>query len=95
MTPRSAADWRRWWAAEGERELRVVLRRSWPPLERADDATCASMATRLATLLGSRSPEAALAAELGRMRAVVGVEPDPVEDARAARLVSDWFPARA
>ena len=30
-----------------------------------------------------------------RMRAVVGAEPDPAEDERAAGLVADWFPARS
>src|SRR4051794_11772109 len=93
MGPRSATDWRRWWAREGERELRDVLRQAWPPLDGVDEETCAGLATRFATLLGSRSPRPALAAELGRMRAVVGAGPNAAEDERAAERVADWFSA--
>ena len=93
MRPRSASDWRSWWAAGGERDLRAVLREAWPPLAEADDETCAHLATRLATLLGSRAPAKALAAELGRMRAELGVEPERTADEAAAARVQEWFPA--
>ena len=93
MRPRSASDWRGWWAAGGERELRVVLREAWPPLAGADEETCAHLTTRLGTLLGSRAPLKALAAELGRMRTEVGAEPSRAEDEAAAARVQGWFPA--
>jgi hypothetical protein len=70
-----------------------VLRAEWPPLAGADEEACARMATRFSTLLGSRSPLRALAAELGRMRLELGAEPDPGEDERAAATVQAWFPA--
>jgi hypothetical protein len=93
LRPRSASDWRGWWAAGGERELRAVLREAWPPLAETDDETCAHLATRLATLLGSRAPVKALAAELGRMRAELGAEPEQAEDLTAAARIEGWFPA--
>jgi hypothetical protein len=93
VRPRSASDWRTWWAAGGEQELRAVLREAWPPLVGADDETCAQFATRLATLLGSRAPLKALAAELGRMRAELALGPDRGEDEAAAARVQEWFPA--
>ena len=93
MRPRSSTDWRRWWAEGGEQELRALLRKTWRPLASADEGTCAHMATRLSTLLGSRAPLGALAAELRRMRAELGVPADDTEDERAATVVRDWFPA--
>jgi hypothetical protein len=93
MRPRSASDWRRWWADGGERELRAVFREAWPPLAGTGDETCARLATRLATLLGSRAPLKALVAELGRMRTELGAEPARDEDAAAAERVQAWFPA--
>ena len=93
MRPRSATDWRRWWAEQGEHELRVVFAEAWPPLATTDEETRAHYATRLATLLGSRSPLKAVAAELGRMRAELGLPPDADEDAAAAGRVHEWFPA--
>lgn len=93
MRPRSATDWRSWWAAGGEDGLRAVLREAWPPVAAADDATCAHLATRLSTLLGSRAPLRAVAAELGRMRAGIGAAPNAAEDERAAAIVQEWFPA--
>jgi hypothetical protein len=93
MRPRSASDWRGWWAAGGERELRGVFRDAWPPLAGADEETCAHLATRLATLLGSRAPQKALAAELGRMRGELGATADRAEDEAAAERVQAWFPA--
>src|SRR5690242_9047563 len=93
MRPRSATDWRSWWASGGEQGLRAVFREAWPPVAAADEATGAHMTTRLSTLLGSRAPLRAVAGELGRMRAELGVAPDAVEDERAAAIVQEWFPA--
>jgi hypothetical protein len=95
VRPRSASDWRAWWADGGERELRVVFRDAWSPLADADDNACARLATRLSTLLGSRAPLRSLASELGRMRAELGVAPDPLEDEQAAERVQVWFPAES
>jgi hypothetical protein len=92
MRPRSASDWRGWWAERGERELRVVFAEAWPPLERVDEETRGHYATRLATLLGSRAPVRAIAAELGRMRAELDLPPDSPEDQAAAERVYEWFP---
>jgi len=93
VRPRSATEWRQWWAAGGEQELREVLRDAWPPLAGVDDETCAHYATRLATLLGSRAPLPALARELGRIRAELELPvEDGVDEAAAARL-QRWFPA--
>jgi hypothetical protein len=93
VRPRSATDWRRWWASGGERELRALLREAWPPLAGADEATLSGHATRLALLLGSRAPERALVAELGRMRADLGATADPPQDVAAAGRIAAWFPA--
>jgi hypothetical protein len=93
MRPRSSTDWRQWWAEGGEQELRALLRQAWPPLASVDDGTCAHMATRLSTLLGSRAPLRALAAELRRMRAELGAPSDDAEDERTAAIVQEWFPA--
>jgi hypothetical protein len=71
---RSATEWREFWATRGERELTELLGGLSPH------------ATRVATLLGSRAPRSALAAELGR---ITGGPPD---DALAARIY-DWFDA--
>jgi hypothetical protein len=73
MTTRSAGEWRDFWRDRGERELAELL---------GDDL--APHATRVATLLGSRAPRPALAAELGR---ITGGPPD---DELASRIY-DWF----
>jgi hypothetical protein len=93
VRPRSASDWRGWWAESGERELRVVFAEAWPPLGMIDEETRGHYATRLATLLGSRAPLRALTAELGRMRAELELPPDAAEDEAAAERVQAWFPA--
>jgi len=93
VRPRSATEWRRWWAARGEQELRVVVRDAWPPLAGVDEETCAHYATRLATLLGSGAPLRALAAELGRIRAELGLPVEHAVDERAAERLQAWFPA--
>jgi hypothetical protein len=92
MRPRSASEWRDFWRGGGEVELRSVLRDAWPPLRDAPDDECAHLATRVATLLGSRAPARALAAELGRIRAhELGLEADPSEDVAAAETLARWF----
>ena len=72
MTTRSANEWRDFWATRGERELAALL------------GDLAPHATRVATLLGSRAPQSALAAELGRIK---GTGPDH----ELARRIGDWF----
>jgi hypothetical protein len=69
---RSANEWRDFWREHGEQELAVLL------------GDLAPHATRVATLLGSRAPRAALAAELGRIAG------GPPETALAERIY-DWF----
>ena len=92
VRPRSANEWRDFWRDGGEVELRDVLRETWPPLRDADDEECAHLATRVATLLGSRAPVHALASELGRIRAhELGIEPDAEVDRAAAAEISHWF----
>jgi hypothetical protein len=71
---RSASEWRDFWRERGERELTVLLGDLAPHM------------TRVATLLGSRAPRAALAAELGRIRN------GPPDDELAARIY-EWFEA--
>jgi hypothetical protein len=72
VTTRSANEWREFWRARGERELAQLL------------GDLAPHATRVATLLGSRAPRAALAAELGR---IAGGPPDDA----LANTIYDWF----
>jgi hypothetical protein len=72
VTTRSANEWREFWATRGERELAELL------------GDLAPHATRVATLLGSRAPRSALAAELGRIK---GTTPDH----ELARRIGDWF----
>jgi hypothetical protein len=72
VTTRSATEWREFWATRGERELAELL------------GELAPHATRVATLLGSRAPRSALAAELGRIK---GTDPDH----ELARRIDDWF----
>jgi hypothetical protein len=77
---RSAGEWRDFWRDRGERELAAIL----------DEFE--SHATRIATLLGSRAPHDALAAELGRIRVHELHEPaDAERDAHVAARVHHWF----
>lgn len=69
---RTAEEWRRFWAARGERELALLL------------GDLAPHAPRVATLLGSRAPRTALAAELGRIK-------DEAADHELADRIYDWF----
>ena len=72
MTTRSATEWREFWRTRGERELAELI------------GDLAPHATRVATLLGSRAPRSAIAAELGR------IQNGPPDDELAARI-HDWF----
>jgi hypothetical protein len=81
MRPRSANEWRDFWRDGGERELAAQLDEFEP------------FSVRIATLLGSGSPERALVAELGRIREhELGGPPDPVRDVEVARRIRSWFP---
>ena len=80
MRQRSASEWREFWATRGERELAALLDEFEPHM------------TRVATLLGSRAPEQALAAELARIRAHELAAPaDEERDTALARRIHDWF----
>jgi hypothetical protein len=84
MRPRSANEWRDFWRDGGERELAAQL----------DEFELYSV--RIATLLGSGSPERALVAELGRIREhELCAPPDPDRDAELAHRISSWFPGPA
>ena len=72
MRTRSANEWREFWAARGERELAALL------------GDLAPHGTRIATLLGSRAPRSAIAAELGR------ITNGPPNEELATRI-HDWF----
>jgi hypothetical protein len=80
---RSASEWREFWRERGEHELAGLLTETWPPARDGD-------ATRIATLLASRAPAAALTAELGRMREGRAAA-DEVEDDAAAHTIVAWF----
>ena len=81
MRPRSANEWRDFWRDGGERELAAQLEEFEP------------YSVRIATLLGSGSPERAIAAELGRIRRhELGAPADPRRDAELAHRISSWFP---
>jgi hypothetical protein len=72
VRPRSANEWRDFWRDGGERELAALL------------GDLAPHAARIATLLGSRAPRPALAAELGR------IENGPPNELLAQRI-HEWF----
>jgi hypothetical protein len=81
MRPRSANEWRDFWRDGGERELAAQLDEFEP------------YSVRIATLLGSGSPERALVAELGRIREhELDAPPDPGRDAELAHRIHSWFP---
>jgi hypothetical protein len=80
VTTRSATEWRDFWRDRGERELASILDEYEPHL------------TRIATLLGSRAPREALAAELARMREhELRLPPSPQRDTELAARIHDWF----
>jgi hypothetical protein len=77
------------------RELSALLDETWPPLRAAPLEARDSCAFRLASLLGSRAPRAALAEELGRIRAELDLAAAPAEDERTAATIADWFTSAA
>jgi hypothetical protein len=96
MAAMSAGDWRAFWQARGMRELQLLLWAAWDPLDGGHPGEYDAHALRVASLLGSRAPRDAIAAELGRIRRdEFGLEPVPNEDARAADKITAWFEAAA
>ena len=80
MTTRSATEWRDFWRDRGERELASILDEYEPHL------------TRIATLLGSRAPREALAAELARIREhELRLPANAPRDTELATRIHDWF----
>ena len=69
----SAADWRRFWEERGMREPRLLLAESWDPLGAGTPREREAAGFRIASLLGSRAPRSAIAEELGRIRAELGL----------------------
>ena len=73
-----------------------MLKASWPPVRDTDEETCAWLATRVATLLGSGAPLRALVADLGRIRVhELALDPDPRVDEVAAKRIQTWFEAES
>jgi hypothetical protein len=94
MAAMSAGDWRAFWQARGMRELQLLLRAAWDPMDDGSPGEYDSYALRVASLLGSRASRDAIAAELGRIRRdELALETDPAEDARAAAKITAWFEA--
>ena len=89
----SAADWRRFWEERGMRELRLLLAESWDPLGAGTPREREATGFRIASLLGSRAPRPAIAEELGRIRAELGLGEAAHEDERAAAAIAAWFEA--
>ena len=80
MRQRSANEWREFWATRGESELAALLDEFAPYM------------TRVATLLGSRAPQPALAAELTRIREhELAAPPDSERDNEVAQRIHDWL----
>ena len=91
-----ASEWREFWRGRGMRELSALLDETWPPLRSAPLEAREACAFRIASLLGSRAPRAALAEELGRIRRdELGLAAAPAEDERAAGTIADWFTSAA
>ena len=92
-----ARAWRAFWRGRGMRDLAAVLERSWPPLAAASPHEREACAFRVASLLGSRAPQHALADELARIRADLDapVPPPPGEDECAAQTIAAWFASAA
>ena len=89
---KDAAGWRGFWLERGMRELSALLAGQWPPLAEGPASAREACAFRIASLLGSRAPRAALAEELGRIRRdELGLAPSPADDERAAATIAGWF----
>jgi hypothetical protein len=82
VRPRSANEWRDFWRDGGEQELHAQLDEFAPH------------SVRIATLLGSKAPQIAIVAELGRIREHELREPPDLErDAEVAARIYAWFEA--
>ena len=89
VSPVDATGWRDFWRDRGEQELTALLGEVW------------ALSRGRARRLGHRDPRCHAArlagagargvAELGRMRAGLAADPDPDEDAVAARRLVAWF----
>jgi hypothetical protein len=89
VSAKSAAEWRAFWEERGMHELRLLLSSAWGA---AGDGPDDTVAFRIASLLGSRAPRDAIAAELGRIRSdELGRPSDHADDERAAAEIADWF----
>jgi hypothetical protein len=95
MAAMSAGDWRAFWQGRGMRELQLLLWAAWDPMDDGSPGEYDGYALRVASLLGSRASREAIAAELGRIRDELGLEPDLAEDARAATKITAWFESAA
>ena len=88
-----ARAWREFWKARGMRELRLLVWAMWDPIGCGvpiDEYD--GYLFRIASLLGSRASEQALADELARIRRdEIGLPPDEGADARAAQKIALWF----
>ena len=92
---KGAGAWREFWRERGMRELARVLEETWPPIAEASPVERESCAFRVASLLGSRAPRAALAEELGRVRRDFELPGSPEEDERSAVAITSWFTSAA
>ena len=95
MSSMSASDWRQFWEDRGMRELRLLLAESWDPLGAGTPREREATGFRIAALLGSRAPASAIADELARIRAELGLGEARHEDDRAAKTIAAWFEAVA
>ena len=72
-----------------------VVSAAWAPLDRASADARDACLFRIASLLGSRASVAAIAEELSRIRAELGLGEAPHEDERAANAIAAWFAGAA
>jgi hypothetical protein len=88
-----AREWREFWRARGIRELQLLLRAAWDPIGGSQPGEYDHHAMRIASLLGSRASQAAIADELGPIRDELAQSEAPAEDAAAAEKIAAWFEA--
>jgi hypothetical protein len=92
---KGAVEWREFWRERGMRELALELEERWPPLREASPVEREACAFRVASLLGSRAPRAALAEEFGRVRRGFELPGSADEDERSAGAITSWFVSAA
>jgi hypothetical protein len=93
---KDAAGWRAFWKERGMGELTTLLADCWRPLLGRPAEQQEAAAFRIASLLGSRAPRAAIAEELARIREhELGAAPAPEDDERAAATIAAWFTSAA